>query len=116
MMLKASFEQQHLILHVLKMGQYEIYHVLICIFLRLISTINHYQVSYLQVLQILKEKKLKYGCKVTMIYSKVKPTTYMYSRKMCQYGYIQRSSPLWIKSHGTKRPISYYRKRVVNDL
>ena len=67
-------------------------------------------------LQILKEKKLKYGCKVTMIYSKVKPTTYMYSRKLCQYGYIQRSSPLYFKSHGAKRPISYYRKRVVNDL
>ena len=67
------------------------------------------------VLQILKEKKLKYGCKVTMIYSKVKPTTYMYIRKLCQYGYIQRSSPLWIKSYGTKRPISYYRKRGAND-
>lgn len=67
------------------------------------------------VLQILKEKKLKYGCKVTMIYSKVKPTTYMYSRKLCQYGYIRHPFPLYFKSHGTRRPISYYRKRVVND-
>ena len=66
-------------------------------------------------LQISKEYKLKYGCKVTMIYSKDKPTTRMYSKKLCQYGYIRRSFPLWIKSHGTKRPISYYRKRDVND-
>ena len=42
------------------------------------------------VLQILKENKLKYG-------------------------YRRRSFPLWIKSHGTKRPISYYRKRDTND-
>lgn len=66
-------------------------------------------------LQILKEYKLKYGCKVTMIYSKDKPTTYMYSRKLYQYGYIQRSSPLWIKSYGTRRPIIYYVKRGAND-
>ena len=69
MMLKASFEQQHLILRVLKMGQYEIYHVLICIFLRLISTINHYQVSYLQVLQILKEEQLKILVTIFMTYN-----------------------------------------------
>jgi len=68
MMLKASFEQQHLILRVLKMGQYEIYHVLICIFLRLISTINHYQVSYLQVLQKLKEEQLKILVTILMTY------------------------------------------------
>ena len=67
------------------------------------------------VLQILKEKKLKYGCKVTMIYSKVKPTTYMYIRKLCQYGYIRRHSLLWFKSHGTRRPISYYVPRGAND-
>lgn len=69
MMLKASFEQQHLILRVLKMGQYEIYHVLICIFLRLISTINHYQVSYLQVLQKLKEEQLKILVTILMTYN-----------------------------------------------
>ena len=67
------------------------------------------------VLQILKENKLKYGCKVTMIYSKDKPTTSMYSKKLCQYGYIRRYFPLWYKSHGTRHPISYYRKRDVND-
>lgn len=42
------------------------------------------------VLQILKEKKLKYG-------------------------YIQHSYPLYFKSHGARHPISYYRKRDTND-
>ena len=69
MMLKASFEQQHLSLRELKMGQYEIYRVLIYIFLRLISTINHYQVSYLQVLQILKEEQLKILVTILMTYN-----------------------------------------------
>ena len=68
-----------------------------------------------KVLQILKEKKLKYGCKVTMIYSKDKPTTHMYIRKLCQYGYIRRCFPLLFKPHGTRHPISYYRKRDGND-
>lgn len=68
-----------------------------------------------KVLQILKENKLKYGCKATMIYSKDKPTTCMYSRKLCQYGYIRRCFPLLFKSHGTRHPISYYRKRDGND-
>lgn len=66
-------------------------------------------------LQILKEYKLKYGCKVTMIYSKDKPTANMYIRKLCQYGYIRRHSLLWFKSHGTRRPIIYYVKRGAND-
>ena len=66
-------------------------------------------------LQISKEYKLKYGCKVTMIYSKDKPTANMYIRKLCQYGYIRRHSLLWFKSHGTRRPISYYVKRGAND-
>lgn len=68
-----------------------------------------------KVLQILKEYKLKNECNVAMVYSKDKPTTRMYSRRLCQYGYIRRYFPFWFKSHGTRRPISYYRKRDVND-
>lgn len=77
--------------------------------------VEHKFRSNRKILQMLKEYKLKNRCNVATVYSKYKPTIHMSSRKLCQYGYIRRFIPLWIKSHGTRRPISYYRKRDVND-
>ena len=68
-----------------------------------------------KVLQILKEYKLKNECNIAMVYSKYKPIMYTYIRTLCQYGYIRRYFPLCFKSHDARRPISYYRKRDVND-